>query len=42
MVFNIGGNKYRLVVKVDYEFQAIYIRFLGTHADYDKIEASSI
>jgi mRNA interferase HigB len=42
VVFNIGGNKVRLVVKVDYEFQAIYIRFIGTHADYDKIEASSI
>lgn len=42
VVFNISANKVRLVTKVDYEFQAIYIRFIGTHADYDKIEASSI
>jgi mRNA interferase HigB len=42
VLFNIAGNKYRLLVKVDYEFDAIYIRFIGTHADYDKIQASSI
>lgn len=42
VMFNIGSNKHRLVIKVDDEFQAIYIRFIGTHADYDKIEASSI
>ena len=42
VVFNIGGNKYRLVVKLEYELQAIYIRFIGSHADYDKIDASTI
>ncbi len=42
VVFNIGGNKYRLVVKVEYEFQAVYIRFIGSHVEYDKIEASTI
>jgi mRNA interferase HigB len=42
VVFNIGGNKYRLVVKLEYELQAIYIRFIGSHADYDKIDASII
>ena len=42
LVFKVAGNKDRLVVKVDDEFQAIYIRFIGSHADYDKIEASSI
>ena len=42
VVFNIIGNKYRLVVKVDYDFQAIFIRFIGSHADYDKIDASTI
>ena len=42
VVFNISGNKYRLVTKVDYEFQAIYIRFIGTHADDNKVEALSI
>lgn len=42
VVFNISGNKYRLVVKVEYEFQAVYIRFIGSHAEYDKIDASTI
>ena len=42
VVFNISGNKYRLVVKVEYHLKAIYIRFIGTHADYNKIDASTI
>jgi mRNA interferase HigB len=42
VVFNFGGNKYRLVVKVEYEFQAVYIRFIGSHVEYDKIDASTI
>jgi mRNA interferase HigB len=42
VVFNISGNKYRLVVKVEYRLKAIYIRFIGTHADYNKIDASTI
>jgi mRNA interferase HigB len=42
VVFNISGNKYRLVVKVEYELKAVYIRFIGSHADYDKIDASTI
>ena len=42
VLFNIGGNKYRLVVKVEYEFQAVYIRFIGSHVEYDKIDASTI
>lgn len=37
VIFNIGGNKYRLIVKVEYQIQAIYIRFIGTHAEYDKL-----
>ena len=40
--FNITGNKYRLVVKVIYELQRVYIRFIGTHAEYDKIDANNI
>ena len=35
VVFNICGNKYRLVVKVNYPYRIIYIRFIGTHAQYD-------
>jgi mRNA interferase HigB len=42
VVFNIKGNTYRLVVAVRYEFQLAYIRFLGTHAEYDKINAEEI
>ena len=42
VVFNIKGNDYRLVVAIDYEFQAIFIRFIGTHKHYDKIDAKTI
>lgn len=42
VVFNIKGNDYRLVVAIDYEFQAIFIRFIGTHKQYDKIDAKTI
>ena len=42
VVFNIKGNDYRLVVAIDYEFQAIFIRFIGTHRQYDKIDAKTI
>lgn len=42
VVFNISGNKYRLVVKVDYDVQVIFIRFIGSHAEYDKVDASII
>ena len=42
IVFNIKGNNYRLVVKINYEFQIMWIRFIGTHADYDKIDANKI
>lgn len=42
VVFNIKGNDYRLVVSVAYRFQAVYIKFIGTHAQYDGIDAETI
>jgi mRNA interferase HigB len=42
IVFNIKGNTYRLVAKFNFEKQLIFIRFIGTHAEYDKIDANTI
>ena len=42
IVFNIKGNHYRLIVKVNYDYQIVWIRFMGTHAEYDKIDATKI
>jgi len=42
IVFNIKGNNYRLIVKFNFEYQVCYIRFIGTHAEYDKIDANNI
>ena len=42
VVFKIGGNSYRLVAKLDFTRQAIWIRFIGTHAEYDRIDASTV
>jgi mRNA interferase HigB len=41
-VFNIRGNKYRLVVRVNYISGTVFIRFIGSHSEYDKIDAESI
>lgn len=42
VVFNIKGNAYRLIVKFNYDRQWAFIRFIGTHAEYDKIDADTI
>ena len=42
VVFNIGGNRFRLVVRFDYENRMGSVRFVGTHAEYDSIDASSV
>lgn len=42
VVFNLAGNKYRLVVWINYSFRVVYIRFIGTHVEYDRIDAATI
>jgi mRNA interferase HigB len=42
VVFNIAGNKYRLIVHVRYDLGIVFIRFIGTHAEYDRIEAGVV
>ena len=42
MVFNIKGNDYRLVVSVAYQYQAVYVKFIGTHKEYDAIDAETV
>jgi len=42
IVFDIGGNKYRLVVRVAYRFKRVLVKFVGTHAAYDKIDVETV
>jgi mRNA interferase HigB len=42
VVFNIKGNDYRLIVKIHYDRQVVFIRFVGTHAQYDRINAEEV
>lgn len=42
VVFNVKGNRYRLVAAINYPYQICYIRFVGTHKDYDRIDAEHV
>ncbi|MDA0261804.1 MAG: type II toxin-antitoxin system HigB family toxin [Proteobacteria bacterium] len=42
VVFNIAGNKYRLVAWINYPYRVVYVRFVGTHAEYNKINVEAI
>ncbi len=42
VVFNVAGNKYRIVVWINYPYRVVYVRFIGTHAQYDVIDAHKI
>ena len=42
VVFNVGGNKYRLIVSIDYIRKVLFVKFIGTHRQYDKIDVESI
>ena len=42
VVFNIAGNKYRLVVRINYAYRVVYIRFIGTHTQYDGINVEDV
>lgn len=42
LVFNVMGNKYRLIVRVNYQFKAVQIKWFGTHREYDRIDATTV
>ena len=42
VVFNVAGNRYRLIVHVNYDYQIVYVKFVGTHAQYDRIDPEKV
>jgi mRNA interferase HigB len=42
VVFNIRGNHYRLIVALNYDYAVVYVRFIGSHTEYDRIDAATI
>jgi len=42
VVFDIGGNKFRLVAWINYAYSTLYVRFIGTHKEYDGIDANEV
>jgi mRNA interferase HigB len=42
VVFNVAGNKYRLVTYINYEFHTVYVRFVGSHAEYDELDVKEV
>jgi mRNA interferase HigB len=42
VIFNIHGNKYRLIVDIEYQLQLVFILWIGSHAEYDKVDAQTI